>query len=136
MHWTQTTFRYTIPLFHPKKREMYIRRGPSTKNTSVRQAIDLMTRRLIVSGRSSAAVGTYFSLGHSTYVISSPSQCGKKKFSAVRFSLLFCIYFLAANITFPQLQCLLTHPFCSPMSLAHPLNHSLTHTTNWLSNPL
>lgn len=31
------------------------------------QAIDLMTRRLIASGQRPVTVGTFFSLGHSTY---------------------------------------------------------------------
>ena len=34
------------------------------------QAIDLMTRRLIASGQRPVTVGTFFSLGHSTFVCS------------------------------------------------------------------
>ena len=34
------------------------------------KAIDLMTRRLIASGQCPVTVGTFFSLGHSTFVIS------------------------------------------------------------------
>ena len=33
-------------------------------------AIDLMTRRLIASGQRPVTVGTFFSLGHSTYAVS------------------------------------------------------------------
>jgi len=36
------------------------------------QAIDLMTRRLIASGQRPVTVGTFFSLGHSTYAVRIP----------------------------------------------------------------
>lgn len=88
MPWTQTTFRYTIPLFHQRKEKCELR------ILSVGQAIDLMTRRLIVSGRSSAAVGTYFSLGHSTYVTPSPpSQCENKKEKGFCYEIFFIVLY-------------------------------------------
>jgi len=37
--------------------------------TAIFQAIDLMTRRLIASGQCPVTVGTFFSLGHSTYAV-------------------------------------------------------------------
>ncbi len=37
--------------------------------TAIFQAIDLMTRRFVASGQCPVTVGTFFSLGHSTYAI-------------------------------------------------------------------
>lgn len=37
--------------------------------TAFLQAIDLMTRRLVASGQCPVTVGTFFSLGHSTYAV-------------------------------------------------------------------
>ena len=57
---TQTTFPY-----------VYLMLAGKHTNISLRsQAIDLMTRRLIASGQHPVTVGTFFSLGHSTFVIS------------------------------------------------------------------
>ena len=39
------------------------------------KAIDLMTRRLIASAQRPVTVGTFFSLGHSTFVISAVTYC-------------------------------------------------------------
>lgn len=44
-----------------------------THFSSRHKAIDLMTRRLIASGQRPVTVGTFFSLGHSTFVLPRPS---------------------------------------------------------------
>lgn len=52
---------------------LYVRSSLARSNTDVSlrsQAIDLMTRRLIASGQRPVTVGTFFSLGHSTFVFS------------------------------------------------------------------
>ena len=43
--------------------------GEHTDFSSRSQAIDLMTRRLIAGGQRPVTVGTFFSLGHSTFVL-------------------------------------------------------------------
>lgn len=51
----------------------YVYFGPAGRHSgclSRGQAIDLMTRRLIASGQRPVTVGTFFSLGHSTFVFS------------------------------------------------------------------
>ena len=53
---------------------LYVRSRPAGRHNdflSGGQAIDLMTRRLIASGQRPVTVGTFFSLGHSTFVLSS-----------------------------------------------------------------
>lgn len=74
-----------------------------------------MTRRLIVSGRSSAAVGTYFSLGHSTYVTSSPTSLCEKKDSALRLSL------LSVYIPLRKSFLTLSDPYFPPSHVTHSL---------------
>ncbi len=47
------------------------------------QAIDLMTRRLIADGQRPTTVGTFFSLGHSTYVPFLYYQAAKLNYSRI-----------------------------------------------------
>ena len=64
---------YTLGLRHALDADHISVRGPQSSyyiciRLTNQQAIDLMTRRLVASGQRPVTVGTFFSLGHSTFV--------------------------------------------------------------------